>query len=226
MAKRQSKQSKSVAPAAGATSKGKTKAPKVAPLAGAVKVAYDSIAPALVSIADVRELAATTGTSASETIRGALIALRTSESGKSYDDAIAALFGNGLKGKAHTGGRLRECVPEERRLSVAVTLSNARKLATWIKDAKAFATFKAAPTFKQALAKAKEAEGKVAAPRDNSAKAAGESQSLPQLIASASIPLVLETCAAILADDKATAMQAKTLTAIAAQVKALTAKAA
>lgn len=155
-----------------------------------------------------------------EVIRKAIIALYGACGGnaKAYDDAVASVLGNGEKGKAHLPGTLAAQIPEAQRLSMRVTLSEARALARWASTATNNAKL-ASLTFKHAMAarKAETPKAVAAEKATHDERKATAAASLEQMIAAAGIPFTFKVLAKILGADKSTKTFAATCEALAFQ---------
>lgn len=192
---------------------------KLSVVASPVQAFKATVIPALLGMATAKDAQHSTSVSTRETIKGAILALRAAlPDVVKYDAAVVELLGNGEKGKAHLPGSIIDAIPDAQRLSMRVTMSEARKFARWVEDPK-HASAAAGVTFEETLKahKAANPSKTVAGAVDHSERKAGEAVSLEQLIAR-DVVGAMQIIARILSASPKTKTQASVMSALAVQI--------
>jgi hypothetical protein len=177
-----------------------------------------TVIPALLGMAKAKGAQHDAGESTRGVIKSAIVDLRAALPDLvKYDAAIVELLGNGEKGKAHLPGSIVDSIPTAQRLSMRVTLSEARKLARWVEDPKNAAALPEL-SFREAMKKAAPPKTEPKAGKvDHSEREPGEAVSLEQLIAR-DVVGAMQIIAKILNANKQTKTQAAACAALAMQI--------
>jgi hypothetical protein len=193
-------------------------------VAALVKTFIASVVPSFKGYIASRQEATAQRVSMSAVCLSALLAMRDGATFEQFNDALVIVFGNGVKGKLHTAGTLRDQFPDEgERRIVGQYCMWSRRIAEYLSLQSNYdKAVKEKLTF-DALVKLTAPKGKlVAGKRDTSAQQPSDavSETAEQAIARFGAGPMLTALSAVLSTSKATKLAAATLASIAVQIAA------